>query len=137
MQYLPTEISARISKLKETYLTLPVPQAEQVYDEGKYKIFCTGDRWLTLGYLRGWRDNANALTEKLRGSLSEAAELKWREPVILDGELLLGHLYLPEYTEEERREYDELCAAFEMSVHTKHRKLPRRDRQCPYLRLLP
>ena len=127
MNYNPTEISSRITKLKEAYRNLPVPQAEQIYDEGKYKIFCTGDRWLTLGYLRGWRDNANALTEKLRGSLSEAAEFKWQKPVILDNELLLGHLYLPEYTEEERLEYDELCAAFEMSVHTKYRKLPRKD----------
>lgn len=127
MNYKPIEISDRIKALKKSYLSLPVPSAEKVYDEGKYKIFCSGDRWLTLGYLRGWRDNANALTEKLRASLSEAAELAWHKPTILDDELLLGHLYLPEYTTEERREYDELCSAFEMSVHTKFRKTPRKD----------
>ena len=126
MKYESLKVSDRILALKSTYLTLPVPSATDIYAENKYKIFCTGDRWLTLRYLRGWRDNGNAPTLKLRASLAEAFEIQNSEPVILDDELLLGHLYLPEYTEEEWEEYRKLAEAFEMSPYHHSQKLPRK-----------
>lgn len=127
MSYKKIEISERIEKLKESYKSLPVPSAEDIYAEGKYKIFCTGDRWLTLSYLRGWRDSGDAATLKLRASLAEAAELDAAVPLILDDELLLGHLSLPEYTDAEWEEYGRLCEAFEMSPYHHTQKLPRKD----------
>ena len=127
MSYRSSEISGRIARLKESYGSLPVPSAEDIYSEGKYKIFCTGDRWLTLAYLRGWRDSGGAATLKLRASLAEAAELDASVPVILDGELLLGHLSLPEYTDAEWEEYGRLSEAFEMSPYHHAQKLPRKD----------
>ena len=127
MKYEAFEATDRIRALKEVYLTLPVPSATDIYGEGKYKIFCTGDRWLTLRYLRGYRDFGNAVTMKLRASYAEAVEVKESEPVILDDELLLGHLYLPEYTEEEWEEYRELAKAFEMSPYHHSKNLPRKD----------
>ena len=130
MKYLPLNISERLTRLKETYKSLPVPSAKDIYAENKYRIFCTGDRWLTLRYLRAWRDNGNAPTLKLRASYSEAEEIRNSEPQILDGELLLGHLCLPEYTEEEWAEYRELCRAFEMSPYHRSQTLPRKCHIC-------
>ena len=130
MRYTSTNVSDRILRLKERYKTLPVPSAEDIYAENKYKIFCTGDRWLTLRYLRAWRDNGNAPTLKLRASYAEAEEIKNSEPTILDDELLLGHLYLPEYTAEEWEEYRRLTDAFEMSPYHHAQKLPRKCHIC-------
>lgn len=130
MKYLSIEISERIARLKEHYKALPVPSAEDIYAENKYKIFCTGDRWLTLRYLRAWRDRGNAPTLKLRASYAEAEEVKISDPTILDDELLLGHLYLPEYTEEEWAEYHKLAEAFEMSPYHHTQKLPRKCHIC-------
>ena len=127
MPYKKIAISERITRLKESYKALPIPSAYDIYSEKKYKIFCTGDRWLTLAYLRGWRDNGDAPTLKLRASLAEAAELDASIPLILDDELLLGHLFLPEYTADEWDEYKRLSEGFEMSPYHHAQKLPRKD----------
>ena len=126
MSYRPIEISKRITRLLAEYKTLPVPMAENIYGEEKYKNFCTGDRWLTLRYLRAWRDHGNAPTQRLRASYAEAEEIRLSEPVMLEGELLLGHLYLPKYTEDEWAEYYRLAEAFGMSHYHPSQKLPRK-----------
>lgn len=118
MAYQPLPISARVRQLKESYQQLPVPQETNPYVDKKYRHFCTGDRWVTLGFLEGYLKHYNAYTSRLRRSYAEAAELYAAQPVILDGEILVGQLYLPEYTEEEQKRYDELCDMFIMSSST-------------------
>ena len=115
MEYTPINLSPRISRLKEEYSRLPVPMENDPYVDKKYKGFGTGDRWITLGYLRGFKSHYTAETTRLRAAYAEAQELYEAQPVILENELLLGHLYLPEYNEEQAREYEELAEAFEMS----------------------
>ncbi len=118
MKYQPLPISDRIQKIKEEYKTLPVPQETNPYVDKKYRHFCTGDRWITLGFLEGYLKHDDAYTSRLRRSYAEAAELYAAQPMILDNELLVGQLYLPEYTEEEQKRYDELCEMFAMSSST-------------------
>ena len=106
MCYVPIPMTERNRNLREVYLKMPVAQEEDPYKDKKYKRFCTGDRWITLGYLRGWLKYSDAPTTRLRNSHAEAEELYQAEPVIPEGELLVGHLYLPEYSPEEREEYE-------------------------------
>ena len=112
MKYTPFKMTDRIKKVREKYLTLTVPMETNAYAPKKYKNFGTGDRWLTLGYLRGWEKNKYCRTTLIRASLAEAEELYQSVPQIYDDELLVGHLYLPEYTDEEQAEYDRLCSGF-------------------------
>lgn len=126
MCYTEIKMTERIKRVRKTYLTLPVPRETNAYEPEKYVPFGTGDRWLTLGYLRGWRDHFDATTTLLRNSLAEAEELHSTQPVIYEDELLLGHLYLPDYTEEEWEEYHALCESFVMSHHTLLRRSPRK-----------
>lgn len=121
------KITPRIQALKAIYRTLPVPRMADSSPSAAYKPYCTGDRLVTLGFLRGFDKNVKALTTRLRTSLAEAEELYQAKPQILDGELLLGHLYLPEYTAEEQAEYDALCEKFSMSAHTLQERQPRKD----------
>ena len=123
--YTPIKISKRTENLKALYTTLTVPRAVNSYDDARYQMFNTGDRWLTLGFLRGWQNNEDADTTLLRTALSEAEELNQTEPAIYDDELLLGHIYLPEYSEEEQKEYDALCESFHMSSRTLLFRYPR------------
>ena len=116
--YQPIAISNRTSKIKKQYKSLPVPQEDNPYIDKKFRHFCTGDRWITLGFLEGYLKHSEALTARLRRSYAEAEELYAAQPVILDDELLVGQLYLPEYTEEEQKRYDELCDMFIMSPST-------------------
>ena len=118
MKYQPLAISQRVKGIKEEYMKLPVPQETNPYVDKKYRHFCTGDRWITLGFLEGYLKHYDAYTSRLRRSYAEAAELYAAQPVILENEVLLGHLYLPEYTEEEQKRYDELCDMFIMSSST-------------------
>lgn len=127
MKYKGIPITERIQRLKETYRHLPVPMEDNPYIDKKYKGFCTGDRWMTLGYLRGWQKHADAETTRLRTSYAEAEELYEALPVIFPDELLLGHLYLPEYSEAEQAEYEKLCEMFQMSSHTLKERAPRKD----------
>ncbi len=127
MDYKPLEISPRVQRLREAYLKLPVAMENDPYVDKKYRHFCTGDRWVTLGFLEGWAANENAPTARRRRSLAEAAELRAAQPVILDDELLAGHLYLPEYTPEEQARYDKLCDEFRMSNITLLETGPRID----------
>lgn len=127
MKYTALPVSNRIEKLKQIYSQLPVPMEANPYVDKKYRRFATGDRWMTLGYLRGWEKYATAETSLLRTSYAEAEELNQSEPVIFDDELLIGHLYLPELSEEEQKEYDCLCDAFIMSCHTLKERQPRKD----------
>ena len=130
MKYLPLEISPRIKRARECYLGLTVPMTKDSYNPPKYRCFRSGDRWITLGYLRGFAKHANASTNRLRTSYAEAEELYQSKPVIYDDELLLGHLYLPDFTEEEQKEYDQLCESFSMSAHTLAMRSPRKDHIC-------
>jgi len=114
----PIPISNRTKRIKEQYKRLPVPQEDNPYTDKKYRHFCTGDRWVTLAFLEGYLNHADAYTARLRRSYAEAEELYAAQPVILDDELLVGQLYLPEYTEDEQKRYDELCEMFVMSPST-------------------
>lgn len=127
MKYKAQSITDRIEKIKKTYLNLAVPLEKDSYKPKKYKNFCTGDRFVTLGYLRGWYKHSDAMTTRLRTSYAEAEELYESEAVIYEDELLLGHLYLPEYSTEEQDEYDRLCEMFVMSSHTLKERAPRKD----------
>lgn len=128
--YQPVPLSDRTKALLEAYRHLPVPMEVNPYVDKKYRRNRTGDRWTTLGYLRGWRDHARAETSRMRLAYAEAEELYEAQPVFLDGELLAGHLYLPDYTEEEQKEYDALCDAFAMSNLTLVETPPRKDHIC-------
>ena len=130
MHYQPFEITERIAHLKQLYKDLPVPREADPYNPPKYKPYRSGDRLMTLGYLRGFFAHSDAETTRLRTSYAEAQELYESQPVILDHELLLGHLYLPDYSPEEQAEYDRLCESFAMSSHTLVMRPPRKDHLC-------
>lgn len=121
------EITERTEALKAIYRTLPVPSTPTDLASDTYRAYCTGDRWMTLGFLRGFSKHANAPTTRLRTSYAEAEELYAAQPQIYDHELLLGHLYLPTFSAEEKREYDTLCEQFAMSAHTLAGRQPRKD----------
>ena len=123
--YQPLPISERIAKVRAQYLTLPVPQEDDPYLDRKYKHFCTGDRWITLAFLEGYLKHSNAPTSRLRRAYAEAEEMYAAEPIILEDELLVGQLYLPEYNEEEQKRYNELCDMFVMSTTTLKMNTPR------------
>ncbi len=127
MKYEALPITERIERLKDTYRGLTVPKMADPYHPTKYKPHATGDRLVTLGYLRGYEKHKDAETVRLRASYAEAEELYLSKPQIYDGELLLGHLYLPDYTEQEQAEYDRLCEKFSMSAHTLSERPPRKD----------
>lgn len=127
MIYQPIAVSERIKRVREKYLSLPVAREVDPYVDKKYKMFRSGDRWITLGYLRGWYKHADAETTLLRTAYAEAEELYEAQPTIYDDELLLGHLYLPEYTEQEQAEYERLADMFVMSSHTLAMRGPRKD----------
>ncbi len=127
MDYKEIAISERTERIKRKYLELPVAKEANPYVDKKYKSFRSGDRWITLGYLRGWYDHADAETTLLRTSYAEAEELYFAKPVIYDDELLVGHLYLPEYTPDEQAEYERLADMFVMSSHTLIMRGPRKD----------
>lgn len=128
MKYSALKITERIEKLKDIYKTLTVPSTKDSYHPEKYKSYNTGDRFLTLGFLRGYDKHKDATTTRLRTSYADAEELYQAKPMIYENELLLGHLYLPEYTEEEQREYERLFESFYMSSH--NLRPPRQDHIC-------
>ena len=124
------KMSERMQRVKEVYLDLTVPKMQDPYHPTKYRSYRSGDRLMTLGYLRGFLEHADAVTTRIRTSYAEAEELYQSKPTIYDDELLLGHLYLPEYNEEEQAEYDRLCESFAMSAHTMIHRPPRKDHIC-------
>ena len=127
MRYQPYEMTERIKKTKEIYMSLTVPTMTDPYHPTKYRCYRSGDRLMTLGYLRGFEKHLDAPTTRMRTSYAEAEELYESKPQIFDNELLLGHLYLPDYTDEEQAEYDRLCDSFAMSAHTLKQMPPRKD----------
>lgn len=127
MKYEPIPVTARTLSTKNEYMKLAVPMEDNPYVDKKYRHFCTGDRWITLGFLEGWLANEDAPTARRRRSLAEAAELYAAKPFITGSELLLGHLYLPEYSPEEQARYDQLCEMFRMSNITLLERGPRID----------
>ncbi len=127
MDYQPIPVTARTLAIKQEYMQMPVPLEDDPYTDKKYKHFCTGDRWITLGFLEGWLENEAAPTARRRRALAEAAELYAAKPVITGHELLAGHLYLPEYTPEEQTRYEELCKMFRMSNITLREQWARID----------
>ena len=130
MKYQAVDVSTRIENLKQTYKTLPVPATKDSYHPVSYRPYRSGDRYITLGFLRGYKKHNDALTARLRTSYAEAEELYESQPIICDDELLLGHLYLPDFPDEEQAEYDALCDDFDMSPHTLLNRAPRKDHLC-------
>ena len=130
MAYQAISMTERMRRVRERYLTMTVPAMKDPYHPTRYRSYRSGDRLMTLGYLRGFAAHADAPTTRLRTSYAEAQELYEAKPVFCDDELLLGHLYLPEYTEEEQEEYDRLCESFDLSAHTLRAQPPRKDHIC-------
>ena len=113
MTYNPLPVTERILSLREQTKRSLVAGEADPYTDKEYRMFCTGDRLITLGFLEGWRKHKDAPTTKLRRSYAEAEELYAAKPVFYDGDLLCGRLYLPHFTPEEKERYDALCDAFE------------------------
>lgn len=126
-KYIPLPVTERVLKIKKQYMEMPVALETNPYLDRKYKCNRSGDRWMTLGFLRGWKKHADAQTTRLRTSLAEAEELYESLPVVTDDELLLGHLYLPELDGDEKEEYERLDEAYAMSSHTLIMRPPRKD----------
>ena len=115
MAYRPIPVTQNTLKLREEYMRSPVAQEDNPYIDRKFRHFCTGDRWLSLGFLEGYLAAEKAPTTKRRRAMAEAAELYASEPEFYDHELLAGHVYFPEYTPEQRKRYEELVEMFRMS----------------------
>ena len=116
MTYTPVPVSANTLRIREEYLKMPVAMEDDPYIDRKFRHFCTGDRWLSLGFLEGYLAAEKAPTTRRRRSMAEAAELYAAQPEFTDHELLAGHVYFPEYTPEQKKRYDELCEMFRMSA---------------------
>ena len=127
MNYKPIPVTDRILTSRELVKTLVVGSEKNPYSDGNYRMFCTGDRFITLGFLEGWEKHKYAPTTKLRRSLAEAEELKASEPIICKNDLLCGRLYLPRMNEEEQKRYNKLCDAFESSPFPLHSAGARKD----------
>lgn len=54
MSYTAFDITERLIKTKEIYKGLTVPMMTDPYHPTKHRGHGTGDRLMTLGYLRGW-----------------------------------------------------------------------------------
>ncbi|MBR4675220.1 MAG: hypothetical protein IKP00_12205 [Victivallales bacterium] len=115
MTYRALPVTQNTLKLREEYLSSPVAQEDNPYIDRRFRHFCTGDRWLSLGFLEGYLAAEKAPTTKRRRAMAEAAELYAQEPEFYEHELLAGHVYFPEYTPEQRKRYDELVEMFRMS----------------------
>ncbi len=127
MKYTPLPVTDRILASRELVKTLVVGSEKNPYSDGNYRMFCTGDRFITLGFLEGFEKHKFAQTTKLRRSLAEAEELKAAEPVIYENDLLCGRLYLPQMSEDEQKRYNKLCDAFESSPFPLHSPGARKD----------
>jgi len=127
MKYIPEKMTERMMRVRELYKNTPVALEDDPYKDRYYRCNRSGDRMMTLGFLRGWLKYSKAVTTRLRTSYAEAEELYESKPIIMDDELLLGHLYLPEFTPEEKEEYDRLCDMYVMSSHTLAHRPPRKD----------
>lgn len=113
MNYLPLPVSPRIKRMRAAYKMLPVARTKNQYEYREHRLFRNGDRWITAAFIEAWMEHQDAPTARYRRSLAEAAELRAARPVIMEDELLAGHLYIPEYhTPEEQKRYDDLCDQF-------------------------
>ena len=130
MTYTASSMSERMKRVKDTYMSLTVPTTKDPYNPPKYKCYCSGDRLLSLGYMRGYANHRDALTKRLRISYAEAQELYESKPAIYDDELLLGHLYLPDYTDAEWDEYNELYEKLKFAIAPDIFATARRDHIC-------
>ena len=74
MNYKVIPVTERILASRELVKTLVVGTENDPYLDGSYRMFCTGDRFITIGFLEGWVKHKNAPTTKLRRSLAEAEE---------------------------------------------------------------
>lgn len=106
--YNPEIKNERIDRLRPIY-------KDFCQNPAKRPKFYSEDKRITLGYLRGWRDNDGAVTSLLRHSLAEAAELDGYKPLINDDEIIVGRIDLEPYTGEEKEEFDRLYEMFYMS----------------------
>lgn len=103
--YKPEPKNKRIDALRPIY-------KEFCQNPGKRPKFYSEDKRMSLGYLRGWRDNDGALTSLLRHSLAEAAELDFYKPIIDENEIIVGRIDLEPYVGEEKEEFDKLYEMF-------------------------
>ena len=130
MNYKPIPVTDRILAAKKTVKNSVVGGDSNPYEDGEYRMFGTGDRYITLGFLEGWSKHKYARTTKLRRSLSEAEELYAAKPIIYESDLLCGRLYLPHMSSDEQDRYNKLCDAFESSCFPLHLETARKDHIC-------
>ena len=64
MAYRPIPVTQNTLKLREEYMKSPVAQEDNPYIDRKFRHFCTGDRWLSLGFLEGYLAAEKAPTTK-------------------------------------------------------------------------
>ena len=126
-KYVPIEATGRIASLKRTYADFKTVRYAKAKDIPNYREHNSGDNLLTLGYLEGWYANNKLYPLRLRKSCAEAAELDAAVPVIYDGELIAGQLYLPDYSPEEQARYDKLAQMFSDTLLPLSKQGARRD----------
>ncbi len=76
MSYTAFDITERLIKTKEIYKGLTVPMMTDPYYPSKHRGHGTGDRLMTLGYLRGWALHAKAPSVLMRASYAEAEDAR-------------------------------------------------------------
>lgn len=113
MQYSPVPCTGRTAALKRLYSGFYTHTTANPYARGQeYSMYHSGDRVVTLDFLRSWAENNRVGSIRLRRSMAEAAELDGAEAVIYDENLFAGQLWLPHHTAEEQKEYDELVRIY-------------------------
>ena len=105
--YQRVPVTDRIHTLRKIYKKLPIATEKRPF-------YYSGDRWISLAFLESWANPTRGVTTKLRRAYAEAAELDGAKPVIFDGELIVGQLYFPEYTDSEKERFGDLYTRFQM-----------------------
>ena len=101
----------RINSLRAFYKTTPI------FTEN---IFYNRQRRQRLNFMRALSKNGNLYSYRLRRARADAYLLDNMEPVINDGELIVGLPDLSPLTEEEKKEYDTLEQGMKFSPQGSH-----------------
>ena len=93
--FFSRNVTQRIKDLREAYLQGPLQTQSHPY-------FYSTDRWLTLPYLEGWLNYQKETTTVIRRAKTEAYVLDCYQPIILEGELIVGQMDHHELSDEEQ-----------------------------------
>lgn len=105
MKYNPRKITERVEKIKEIYRKTPVSTQKRPF-------YYSGDRWMSLYFLEGWKKYKDEDTTTMRRAKAEAEILRCSRPIIDNHELIVGKLDFLPYTEEQERRFESLYKAF-------------------------